>query len=237
MADDHIGDSEDLERACEWQGPRGELTKALLSCGRGGRGAGFVELREHGQIYVHDLDDHAPQNVKARLQRAREERKKKETNIGVMQTDIGVGETPLIHSHIHTDKHTNIVGTCRKSVETDTEAQKYNQSPTSSLLEEEIPEKEKPVEVQTELYAFMSEHLNITIEQEATLQRLFPLLDLAVIRDQYPRLAEYRANQKPQNRAKSIDLFLKRNIGRTNNFMLKGKQSAGKLPTELKEIE
>jgi hypothetical protein len=58
--DDMIGDAEDVEATCRWRGQPGELAMWLADCG-------FIEEREPGIYYVHDLWDHAPEAVKKRL--------------------------------------------------------------------------------------------------------------------------------------------------------------------------
>jgi hypothetical protein len=79
IADPKIGDATDLAEACQWAGAPEDLAKALVECGRGGQGAGFVFVsNEDGLYYAHDLEANAPRGPKARIQRTREERERAE---------------------------------------------------------------------------------------------------------------------------------------------------------------
>jgi hypothetical protein len=59
---DLLGDLLDVELACEWRGAQNELANALLE-------SGFIERREDGKLYVHDLWQHAPEYVFRRAER------------------------------------------------------------------------------------------------------------------------------------------------------------------------
>ncbi len=81
--DPRLGSSGDLESAADWKGKRGVLTKALLDAGGAGR-AGFIERAPgtsgRGTVYeIHDLEDHAPEYVKKRLEREIDRRKRGQT--------------------------------------------------------------------------------------------------------------------------------------------------------------
>jgi hypothetical protein len=73
--DPRLGDSIDVELACDWDGKPGDLTKALLTCGGDGR-SGFVDQDDDGTYFIHDLWDHAPEYVQKRAKREAERRSK-----------------------------------------------------------------------------------------------------------------------------------------------------------------
>lgn len=74
--DPRIGDTLDVELACEWPGEPGQLAEALASCGGPGR-SGFTDEKD-GIYTIHDLYDHAPDYVQKRARResARKEKGK-----------------------------------------------------------------------------------------------------------------------------------------------------------------
>lgn len=57
-----IGEEVDVELAAEWQGPSGELCKALVKCG-------FLDAIEDGKFAIHDLHANAPEYVRLRWQK------------------------------------------------------------------------------------------------------------------------------------------------------------------------
>lgn len=73
-----LGDAEDVEAAAGWTGEKGVLCKALLDCGKGTAGLIDPVEGQPGRYQVHDLDDHLPDYVRARIRmrRMRSERRK-----------------------------------------------------------------------------------------------------------------------------------------------------------------
>lgn len=76
--DPQIGDSIDVELACDWPGEQGVLTEALKTCGIKGQ-SGFIDEDENGIYTIHDLFDHAPEYVQKRAKREIARRKKGKT--------------------------------------------------------------------------------------------------------------------------------------------------------------
>ncbi len=73
-----IGESVDVELACDWRGEPGKLCRALLECG-GNRHAGFIEPidGEPERYQIHDLFDHCPEYVSGRHERENERQQAK----------------------------------------------------------------------------------------------------------------------------------------------------------------
>jgi len=66
--EDVVGDADDVEAVCDWNGDRGALVSALQSCG-GSSGPGFIRKAEDGSFVIHDFWDHAPSYVRRRADR------------------------------------------------------------------------------------------------------------------------------------------------------------------------
>lgn len=69
-ANDKIGDAEDVELAAEWPGRRGKFFNAIKK--------DWLDERE-GVYFIHDLDENAPEYVRKRLKRRKDDAKTHET--------------------------------------------------------------------------------------------------------------------------------------------------------------
>lgn len=62
-----VGDGDDVEALCDWDGEPGELVSAFQDCG--GVGPGFIVQLDDGRFEVHDFWTHAPTYVRRRAER------------------------------------------------------------------------------------------------------------------------------------------------------------------------
>lgn len=69
--DPRVGTAADIEFMVGWDGAAGDCARALIECG-------FLDERDDCELVVHDLDDHAPEYVKARSRKERQRRRERE---------------------------------------------------------------------------------------------------------------------------------------------------------------
>jgi len=69
--DANVGPPGAVEAAVGWDGEPGACADALVT-------AGFLDVNERGELLIHDLDDHAPEYVKARARKERQRRRERE---------------------------------------------------------------------------------------------------------------------------------------------------------------
>ncbi|BAE83988.1 DnaD domain protein [Desulfitobacterium hafniense] len=80
-------DELDIAEAVGWEGNPGDFIEALLTCGPGGRGAGFLERDEDGALLIHDWWEYAGKLVgqrkanAARMRKSRETKKERAKNV------------------------------------------------------------------------------------------------------------------------------------------------------------
>ena len=88
--DDRLGTVEDLEFMVDWDGEPGECATALVE-------SGFLDLVD-GELFVHDLFDHAPDYVRKRRSREDERRSRSDTDRSLtgQRTDNGGQRPPKI---------------------------------------------------------------------------------------------------------------------------------------------
>jgi hypothetical protein len=85
--DPRLGTAEDVEFMVGWDAQAGTCAAALVECG-------FLDADANGELSVHDLEDHAPDYVKARARKERQRKKSRTSHVTVTVGDRDCHPTP-----------------------------------------------------------------------------------------------------------------------------------------------
>ena len=85
--DPNVGPPSAVEIAVGWDGEPGACASALVT-------AGFVDVKENGDLAIHDLEHHAPEYVKARERKERQRRRERDATVTVTGRDRDCHPTP-----------------------------------------------------------------------------------------------------------------------------------------------
>jgi hypothetical protein len=103
--DPRLGTAEDVEFMVGWDAQAGTCAAALVECG-------FLDADANGELSVHDLEDHAPDYVKARARKERQRKKSRTSHVTVTGDDRDCHPTPApAPAPIHTSQKHSVRAT------------------------------------------------------------------------------------------------------------------------------